>query len=85
MDLCRRILLEVEANPEATGLGWIDLDIEGHDPTVVSYHFPLLKDAELLEATDLSDTGGLDWRPQRLTYALPSLRPMLCLEDENEN
>jgi hypothetical protein len=69
MDLCRQILLDVEANPEAVGLGDVELNIEGHSPTEVSYHVQLRTDAGLLEAIDMSDTSGLDCRPTRLTYA----------------
>jgi hypothetical protein len=71
MDLCRRILLDVEASPEATGLGYIQLNIEGHDATEVSYHVQLLSDAGLLEAVNQSYTGpsGFVVNPKRLTYA----------------
>lgn len=69
MDLCRKILLEVEANPRATGPAWLDLNIEGREPAEIAYHVQLLDEAGLLEASDLTTTTGLDWRPVRLTYA----------------
>ena len=69
MDLARRILLEVEADPKTTGFGYRRVDIEGHDQAEVSYHIRLLSDAGLLEAKSLSTTAGLDWRVIRLTYA----------------
>jgi Hypothetical protein (DUF2513) len=69
MDLARRILLAVEADPEATGFGYVQVDIEGHDQAEVSYHIQLLRDAGLLEAKSLTTRAGLDWRPIRLTYA----------------
>lgn len=68
-DLCRQILLELEANPEAIGAGWINLDIEGRDTEEVSYHVQLLHEAGLIVAIDASDIDGLDWRPVRLTAA----------------
>jgi hypothetical protein len=62
-------LLDVEANADAVGLGDVEFNIDGRSATEVSYHVQLLTDAGLLEAIDLSDTAGLDWRPTRLTYA----------------
>src|SRR4051812_3987573 len=38
MDLARRILLEVEADPKAVGQVPLQLDIEGRDPQEISYH-----------------------------------------------
>src|SRR5689334_8680677 len=71
MDLGRRILLDLEANPEATGHGSVELNIEGRGRTEVSYHVLLLRDAGLLEAVVRSTTGraGLAVFPTRLTYA----------------
>ena len=69
MDLCRRILFDIEANADAPGQGPVRLTIEGHEPAEVSYHVQLLNDAGLLEAKNLSTLKGLDWRPIRLTYA----------------
>jgi hypothetical protein len=68
MDLCRRILLDVEANPEADGHGCIELQIEGQNPREVSYHVQLLEDAGLLETMDLSADDEIDIRASRLTY-----------------
>lgn len=68
MDLCRNILLEVEANPRATGPACLDLNVEGPTPVELAYHVQLLHEAGLLEASDLTTTAGLDWRPIRLTY-----------------
>jgi hypothetical protein len=51
------------------GLGDVELDIEGRTATEISYYVQMRTDARLLEAIDLSDTAGLDWRPTRLTYA----------------
>jgi hypothetical protein len=69
MDLCRRILLEVDANPGAVGQVPLQLDIEGRDPQEVSYHVLLLNDAGLIEARNMSNLTSFDWRPERLTYA----------------
>ena len=70
MDLCRQILLDIEGSPEANGLGFIELGFEGKTQTEVSYHVHLLKEAGLLEASDLSNSvDGLLWFPNRLTYA----------------
>jgi hypothetical protein len=69
MDLCRRILLEVEAAPNAVGHRAIKLNIGGHDPTELSYHVQLLADAGLIEAMDLSADDDIEFHPRRLTYA----------------
>lgn len=67
MDLIRRILLKLEADPEA--LGWAELGIEDHPPETVSYHVKLLAQAGLIEAQDLSTHSGLDWRANSLTWS----------------
>jgi DNA-binding transcriptional ArsR family regulator len=69
MDLIRRILMDIEESPEATGYQWLDLSIEGHSPEEVSYHVKLLDEAGLIEAEDLTDTAGFDVRPKRLTWS----------------
>lgn len=68
MDLCRKILLDVEADPRATGPAWMNLTIEGREPAEVAYHVMLLCEHGLLEAKNLSNLDGMDWRPIRLTY-----------------
>jgi hypothetical protein len=42
MDLARRILLAVEADPEADGAGYVAVEIDGYEPAEVSYHVRLL-------------------------------------------
>lgn len=71
MDLARRILLDVEANPEAIGGRCFGLNIEGHEPAKVYYHVLLLKDAGLIEASsEMSNSrDGFVCLPQRLTFA----------------
>jgi hypothetical protein len=69
MDLARRILLDVETNPKATGHGYHEVTIEGHDKTEVSYHIQLLEDAGLIEAKSVSNMDELDGRVKRLTHA----------------
>jgi hypothetical protein len=66
MDLIRTILLEVEA--AAPQPGWIDLEIVGYDPAVISEHVQLLADEGLIEAKDLSAHDGFEFRPTRLTW-----------------
>lgn len=68
MDLCRLILLAIEANDEVP-LGWITIDIEGRSPTEISYNVMQLADAGLIEARDLSAGDELDVRPVRLLWA----------------
>lgn len=71
MDLLRKILLEIEEDPRAIGVGWIELEVPGHERDEVSYHVRLLADAGLVAAAALSE-GGLDWtywKPTRLTWS----------------
>ena len=68
MDLAREILLKIEESPEATGVGGIDLKIEGRSHEEVAYHVMLLHQAGLIEALDLSDGEGIDWTPSCLTW-----------------
>lgn len=69
MDLCRRILLDLEANPRATGHARVKLSIEGVDEATLSYHVMLLSEAGLITAKDSSDLESQTWQPKRLTYA----------------
>ena len=66
MDLIRSILLELEKYPEPNG--WADIKIEGYSIEEVSYHIKLLAQAELIEAYDVSDGSGFDWRASSLTW-----------------
>ena len=67
MELIREILLAIEASDHDPQT-WIELDFPNHDPTFVSYQVQLLAQATLIEATDLSDDAGSDWRPQSVTW-----------------
>jgi hypothetical protein len=61
MDLIREILFKIEDAPEATGIGWVDVNIEGRSHEQISYHVVLLAEAGLVEAQDLTNSGsGLD-------------------------
>lgn len=66
MDLARDILLAVENYAEPNG--YADIKIEGHSNEEVSYHIKLLWQAELIEAFDMTDTGGFDWKAKSLTW-----------------
>lgn len=61
-------MLKIEESSEATGIGDVDLKIEGRSEQEVSYHIMLLHQAGLIEALDLSDSEGIDWRPSCLTW-----------------
>ena len=66
LDLTRKILEQVEEKSE--GMGGVEIDIPGQSAQDVSYHVMLLNEAGFLTAVDLSDKGGLDWRPITLTW-----------------
>ena len=67
MDLIRRVLIEIEEadnDPDE----WIDLSFAEWSDNAVSYHIKMLHDAGLIEARDLSDLSGSDWRPTSITW-----------------
>ncbi len=65
-DLLRTILLQVEAFPHPRG--WVEFMIANHSAEEIAHHIELLNEAGFLEADDVSDTSGYDWRAKRLTY-----------------
>ena len=69
MDLCRKILLSVEAR-EGT-VGPEEVSIEGYTEGQIGYHAKLLADQGLLEGRDITGVGGSTHRyaPRCLTYA----------------
>jgi hypothetical protein len=71
MDLCRRILFEIEASPEATGANTVILHIDGRDQAGVEYHVRLLASGGLIEADRAitSATGQQVYVPRCLTWA----------------
>ena len=68
MDLCRRILLEVEKWP--TTLEPKGVEIEGYSPDEVSYHSWLLGEEGLIEGCDFTTDGSdvQQFAPTCLTY-----------------
>jgi uncharacterized protein DUF2513 len=66
MELVRQVLLQTEQS--ATGTDWVDINIAGYSPEEIAYHVKILSDAGLLEALDLSDGDGLEWKPKSLTW-----------------
>jgi repressor of nif and glnA expression len=69
MDLAREILKAIEESPEASGYALVDIKIPDRSEREISYHVMLLNEAGLVEALDLSDTGGIEWGAQRLAWA----------------
>jgi DNA-binding transcriptional ArsR family regulator len=68
MDLARKILLQIEAAPEARG--GINPNITGYSEEEVSYHVMLLAKAGLVDAVDFSSKdGGSAWKAIGLTWA----------------
>ena len=68
MDLCRRILFEVEKLP--TTLAPTNLEIEGYTDDEVGYNAWLLADEGLIEGSDRSGIGDAvhQYMPSCLTY-----------------
>ncbi len=71
LDLCRRILLHIEANPEATGANTIVLGIKDHDPAEVDYHVRLLESGGLIAADQSQRPVNNEqfYAPRCLTWA----------------
>jgi hypothetical protein len=68
MDLCRRILLDLEGNDAAVGGSNIPLPYDGHNAKEVSYHIMLLHEAGLLEGVEYNQSP-INWVSQRLTWS----------------
>lgn len=66
MELCRRILLDLEN--KSFGAGLIMLEYKDIDPAVVAYHIKLLDDVGLIEAEDISSLSRLRWRVKSITW-----------------
>jgi len=66
MDLCRAILLHLEAQADNSAPQRISVD--GVTDGEVSYHVKLLVDAGLIDALDFSDLTSSQWDPICLTW-----------------
>ena len=66
MDLARNILFKIEDYQEPNG--WIDIKFEDYSNEEISYHIKLLSQAGLIEAEDLTDSSGFEWKAKSLTW-----------------
>ena len=68
MDLVRRILLALEAEPSPWGSE--EFDVDGYDPATVNYHVMLMEGAGLINAHDQSNEAleVFMWHPVSLTW-----------------
>jgi hypothetical protein len=66
MDLSRQILLEIEKSPSVTG--YIEIILPGKTNDEISYTIKLLSEANLIEAKNLTDSTGFDWKAISLTW-----------------
>ena len=55
MDLCRKILLSVEARESTVDIGWVE--VESYTDGQVGHHVKLLAEGGLLEALDCTGQG----------------------------
>ena len=67
MDLCRAILLAVEARDPSTPRT-TPLNVPDYDNDTVLYHLELLNDAGLVKVCDFSSMNKRDIRVERLTW-----------------
>jgi len=66
MDLVRDILLNLEDAPFRSS--WVELNLHKYASEEVSYHIMLLAQAGLIEAINLSSSGGMSWKAKWLTW-----------------
>lgn len=66
MDLARNILLKLEEYSEPNGSA--EIKIENYTNEEVSYHIRLLFQAGLIEADNVTDTGGFEWKAKSITW-----------------
>jgi DNA-binding transcriptional ArsR family regulator len=66
MDLARSILFELEEYPEPNG--WAEIKIANYSQKEISYHIKLLFQAGLIEADDLTDSSGFEWKAKSITW-----------------
>lgn len=66
MELCRRILLDLENEKFSVGL--IKIEYGDVDSDIVAYHLKLLDEVDLIEAEDISTKGRLRWRVKSITW-----------------
>jgi len=68
MDLVRSILLQLEK--KSTGLGTVDIGLEGYDDAQIGYHCALIAEAGLAQGIDVSHLGSTypEWKLSRLTW-----------------
>lgn len=67
MDLCREILLAIEAAPFANMFD--SIEVEGYSAEQIYYHIWLLYSARLLDAVDASSMDGPRWHARKMTMA----------------
>ena len=66
MDLARNILFKIEDYTEPNG--WAEIKIDDYSQEEISYHIKLLYQAGLIEADDVTDTSGFEWKAKSLTW-----------------
>jgi len=66
MELIRALLFEVEKLPYDGAFH--DISVQGYSENEITYHVLLAYEAGLIDATDLTNTDGVCWKPKRLTY-----------------
>lgn len=66
MDLARNILFKIEEYSESNG--WVKIKMEDYSQEEISYHIKLLFQAGLIEADNLTDSGGFEWKAKSLTW-----------------
>lgn len=66
MDLARNIIFKLEEYSEPNG--WVEIKIDNYTNEEISYHIKLLFQAGLIEAYDVTDSSGFEWKAKSLTW-----------------
>jgi len=66
MELCRRILSDLE--DEKFGTGLIKVEYNDVDADIIAYHLKLLDEVHLIDAEDISKQDRLRWRVKSITW-----------------
>ncbi len=66
MDLAREILFQMESSNNTHG--WDEINIPNISKEIISYHIKLLYQARLIEADDVTDSSGFEWKAKSITW-----------------
>jgi hypothetical protein len=66
MDLCREIMRQIADSPILNAP--VEVAVEARSDDEITYHLHILRQAELIEAVNMSSLDGMAYKPLRLTW-----------------